>query len=338
MSLLPQQTFCEEAIVTLPRRRFLQLTASAAALPMMSRAASAADYPSRPVHIIVALAAGTATDTIARLLSEGLSKRLGQPVIIDNRPGAGTNIGTEVVVRAAPDGYTLLLANVANATNATLYAKNVNFDFVRDIAPVAIIAHTAFVMEVNPSLPAKTVPEFIAYAKANPDRVIMASGGSGSMNHVAGELFKTMTGIDMIHVPYRGNPLTDLLSGQTQVYFGPIPGSIGFIRDGKLRALAVTTATRSEALPDIPALSEFVPGYEASGWYGIGAPKGTPAEIINKLNKEINASLADPTFKARLADLGGTVLSGLPDDFGRFIAGDVEKWAKVIHAAGIEPE
>jgi tripartite-type tricarboxylate transporter receptor subunit TctC len=324
--------------MALSRRRFLQLAVGAAALPVMSRVASAADYPTRPVHIIVALPAGTATDTIARLVGQRLSKRLGQPVIINNRPGAGTNIGTEDVVRAPPDGYTLLLANVANATNATLYANHLNFDFVRDITPIAPIARTPFVMEVNPSVPAKTVPEFIAYAKANPHRLTMASGGAGSMNHVAGVLFETQTGIEMVHVPYRSNLMPDLLSGQTQVFFGPIPGSIGFIRNGKLRALAVTTATRSDVLPDIPAVSEFVPGYEASGWYGIGAPKGTPADIINKLNEEINASLADPTFKARLADLGGTVLSGSPDDFGRLIAGDTEKWAKVIRTAGIKPE
>jgi tripartite-type tricarboxylate transporter receptor subunit TctC len=230
------------------------------------------------------------------------------------------------------------LANVANATNATLYAKNLNFDFVRDIAPVATIARTAFVMEVNPSFPAKTIAEFIAYTKANPHQVMMASAGSGTMPHVAGELFQTMAGIDMVHVPYRSNPLPDLLSGQTDVYFGPIAGSIGFVRNGKLRALAVTTATRSDALPDIPAVSEFVPGYEASGWYGIGAPKGTPTEIINKLNEAINPVLADPTFEARLANLGCSALSGSPDDFGRLIAKDTEKWAKVIHTADIKPE
>jgi len=324
--------------MTLARRRFLQFAAGAAALSMMSRVSSAADYPTRPVHIIVGLPAGTATDTIARLLSERLSKRLGQPVIIDNRAGASTSIATEAVVRASPDGYTLLLANVVNATNATFH-PNLNFDFIRDIAPVSSIARAAFVMEVTPSLPAKTVPEFIAYAKANPRRLMMASGGNGTMNHVAGELFKTMAVIDLVHVPYsRGNPMPDLLSGQVQVYFGPIPGSIGFIRDGTLRALAVTTATRSDALPDIPAVSEFLPGYEASAWYGIGAPKGTPAEIVSRLNKEINASLADPTFKARLADLASTALPGSPDDFGKLIASDTEKWANVIRTAGIKPE
>lgn len=293
--------------------------------------------PSRPVHIIVGLGPGTATDTIARLVGQRLSERLGQPIIIDNRSGAGTNIATEFVVRAPPDGYTLLLASVINATNATLYA-NLNFNFVRDIAPVAAIARAPFVVEVTPSFPAKTIPEFIAHAKANPRRVIMALGGIGTMNHIAGELFKALAAIDMVHVPYRSNPMPDLLSGQAKVYFGPISGSIGFVRDGKLRALAVTTATRSDALPDIPAVCEFLPGYDASGWFGIGAPKDTPVEIINRLNKEINASLVDPALKARLADLGSTVLPGSPDDFGSLIAKDTEKWAKVVRTADIKPE
>ena len=288
---------------------------------------------------IVGFAAGGAPDILARLMGQWLSERLGQPFVIENRPGAGSNIATEAVVRAPPDGYTLLLVSPANAINATLYDK-LNFNFIRDIAPVAGIIREPHVMVVNPSVPAKTVPEFIAYAKANPGKLNMASAGNGTAAHVAGELFKMMTGVDMVHVPYRGAApaLTDLLGGQVQVMFAAMPASIEYIRAGKLRALAVTTATRSEALPDIPTVGEFVPGYEASAWFGVGAPKNTPAEIIDKLNKEINAALADPKIKARLADLGGTVLPGSPADFGKLIADETEKWGKVIRAANIKPE
>jgi tripartite-type tricarboxylate transporter receptor subunit TctC len=319
------------------RRDFLRLTLGAVALPAISHAASAPDYPTRPVRLIVGWPAGTGPDVVARLASQWLSERFGQQFIVDDRPGASGNIGTEVVVRAPPDGYTLFMAVSPNAINPTLY-PNLNFNFIRDIAPVASIARTAFVMEVNPSFPAQTVPEFIAYAKANPGRITMASGGNGSTTHVAGELFKSMTGIDMLHVPYRGNPLPDLLGGQVQVYFSPIPASIGFIRTGKLRALAVTSTTRSQALPDIPTVGEFVPGYEASGWYGLIAPKDTPAEVVDKLNRETNAVLADPKMKQQLADLGATVFVGSPADLGKFIADEIEKWAKVIKFAGIKPE
>ena len=296
----------------LPRRKFLHLAAGAAALPAVSRVAWAQAYPTRPVRIIVGLPPGGATDIVARLIGQWLSERLGQPFVIENRPGAGTNIGTEAVVRAPPDGYTLLLVGRRNAINATLYDK-LNFNFIRDIAPVAGIIRVPLVMVVNPSVPAKTVPEFIAYAKANPGKINMASAGIGTPGHVAGELFKMMAGVDMVHVPYRGAApaLTDLLGGQVQVMFGTTVSSIEHIRAGKLRALAVTTATRSEALPDIPTVGEFVPGYEASAVFGIGAPRNTPAEIVDKLNKEINAALADPKIKARLADLGGAVLAGL---------------------------
>ena len=279
-----------------------------------------------------------ANDIVARLIGQWLSERLGQPFIIENRPGAGSNIATEAVVRAPPDGYTLLLVGPPNAINATLYDK-LNFNFIRDIAPVASIVRVPNVMVVNPSVPAKTVPEFIAYAKANPGKINMASAGIGSSAHVAGELFKMMTGVDMVHVPYRGAApaLTDLLGGQVQVCSPRMPASIEYIKAGKLRALAVTTATRSEALPDVPTVGEFVPGYEASSWYGVGAPKNTPAEIVDKLNKEINAALADPKIKARLADLGGTALAGSPADFGKLIADETEKWGKVIRAANIKP-
>ena len=320
----------------LPRRRqFLLLAAGAAALPAVSRIARAQAYPTRPVRIIVGFAAGAGVDTTARLLGRWLSERLGQPFVIENRPGDGGNIGTEAVVRAPPDGYTLLLASTPNAINATLYDK-LSFNFVRDITPVAAIIQGPFVLVINPSVPAKTVPEFIAYAKANPGKIKMASGGSGSPAHLAGELFKMMADIGMIHVPYRGAvpAHTDLLAGQAQVMFPGTVASIEYIRAGRLRALAVTTATRSEALPDIPTVAEFVPGYEASQWFGVGAPKGTPAEIVAKLNEEINVSLAD----ARLADLGGTPLPGSPADFSKLIAEDTEKWAKVIRAANIKPE
>ena len=323
----------------LPRRKFLYLAAGAAALPAVSGIASAQAYPSRPVRIIVGFAAGGTTDILARLIGQWLSERLGQPFVIENRPGAGTNIGTEMVVQAPPDGYTLLLFNASSAINATLYAK-LNFNFIRDIVPVAGITREYLVMQVNPSVPAKTVPEFVAYAKANPGKVNMASGGNGAPSHIAGELFKMMASVEMLHVPYRGAApaLTDLLGGQVQVYFGPMPPSIEYIKTGKLRALAVTTATRSQALPDLPTVGDFLPGYEASTWFGVGAPKNTPVEIVDKLNTEINAGLADPKMKARLADLGGTVFSGSPADFGKFIADETEKWGKVIRAANIKAE
>ena len=323
----------------LPRRTFLHLAAGAAALSAVSRVAWAQAYPSRPVRLIVPAPAGGGYDLAARLISQVLSERLGAPFIVDNRPGAGTNIGTETVVRAPPDGYTLLLVAAANAINATLYEK-LNFNFIRDIAPVASIVGVPNVMVVHPSVSARTVPEFIAHAKANAGKLNMASAGNGTTPHLAGELFKMLTGVDMVHVPYRGGgpALTDLLGGQVQVYFGPMPPSIEHIRSGKLRALGVTSAGRSQALPDIPSVSDFVPGYEASQWYGIGVPKNTPSEIIDKLNKEINAGLGDLKMKARLADLGGTPLVGSPADFSRLIAEDTEKWAKVIKFAGIKLE
>ena len=323
----------------LPRRNFLHLAAGAAALPAVSRFAWAQAYPSRPVRIIAGFAPGGGVDIVARLIGQWLSERLGQQFIIENRPGAGTNIATEAVVRAPPDGYTLLLVNPANAINATLY-DNLSFNFIRDVAPVAGIMVVPNVMVVHPSVPAKTVPEFIAYAKANLGKINMGSGGIGGPSHVAGELFKMMAGVDLVHVPYRGvaPALTDLIGGQVQVIFSTMTGSIEYIRTGKLRALAVTTAMRAEALPDIPTVGEFVPGYEASAWYGLGAPKNTPAEIVAKLNKEINAGLADPKLRARLADLGGTVLAGSPADFSKLIAEETDKWAKVIKSAGIKPE
>jgi tripartite-type tricarboxylate transporter receptor subunit TctC len=325
--------------MTLPRRQFLHLAAGAAVVPAVSRFAWAQTYPTRPVRVIVGFPAGGASDILARLLGQALTERVGQTCIIENRPGAGTNIGTELVVRAPPDGYTLLLVSVSNVINATLYDR-LNFNFNRDIAPIAGIVRQPALMMVNPSVPAKTVPEFIAYAKANPSRVNYASIGIGTSNHVAGELFKMMTGVNMVHVPYRGGApaLTDLIGGQVQVMFiGPV-GSIEYIREGKLRALAVTTATRVEALPDIPTVGEFVPGFEASSWFGIGAPRSTPPEIADKLNKEINAVLAEPKIKTRLADLGGTALAGSPADFGKLIVEETEKWGKVIRAANIKPE
>jgi tripartite-type tricarboxylate transporter receptor subunit TctC len=323
----------------LPRRKFLHLAAGAAVLPAVPRVAKAQAYPTRPVRLIVPAPAGGGYDLTARLISQVLSERLGAPFIVDNRPGGGGNIGTEAVVRASPDGYTLLLVAAANAINATLYDK-LNFNFIRDIAPVATIAGAPNVMVVHPSVSARTVPEFIAHAKANAGKLNMASAGNGTTPHLAGELFKMLTGVDMVHVPYRGGgpALPDLLGGQVQVYFGPMPPSIEHIRSGKLRALGVTSARRSQALPDIPSVSDFVPGYEASQWYGIGVPKNTPSEIIDKLNKEINAGLADPKIKARLADLGGTVLPGTPADFGKLIADETEKWGKVIKSAGIKAE
>jgi tripartite-type tricarboxylate transporter receptor subunit TctC len=325
--------------VKLPRRRFLHLAAGAAALPAVSRFAFAQTYPSRPVRVIVGFTAGSASDIVARLMGQRLSERLGQQFLVENRPGAGTNIGTEAVVRAPADGYTLLLVNSSNAINATLYDK-LSFVFLRDIVPVAGILRAPLFLVVHPSFPAKTVPEFIAFAKANPGKVTMASPGNGSSPHVSGELFKMMAGIDMTHVPYRGGGqvMTDLIAGQVQVSFIGLTVAIEHIRSGKLRALAVAAATRSDVLPDIPTVSDFVPGYEASAFWGVGAPKNTPAEIVDKLNKEINAGLADPKIKARLADLGGTVLPGSPADFGKLIADDTERWAKVIKSAGIKPE
>jgi tripartite-type tricarboxylate transporter receptor subunit TctC len=323
----------------LPRRKFLHLAAGAAGLPVLSHIAKAQAYPTRPVRLIVPIAPGGATDILARLIGQWLSERLGQPFIIDNRPGAGSNVGTEAVVRAPADGYTLLLCSVTDAINATLYDR-LNFNFIRDIAPVAGFIRGTHVLVVNPSVPAKTVPEFIAYAKANPRQLNMASAGTGTGVHIAGELFKMMAGVDMVHVPYRGGgpALNDLLGGQVQVMFPTSVASIEHIRAGRLRALAVTAATRSDQLLDIPTVAEFVPGYEASVWFGIGAPRNTPAEIVDKLNKEINAGLVDPKFKARLADLGGTVLAGSPADFGKLIAAETEKWGKVIRAANIKPE
>ena len=323
----------------LPRRTFLHLAAGAAALPAASRFAWAQIYPTKPVRILVGFAPGGGVDIIARLMGQWLSERLSQPFLIENRPGAGSNIASEAVVRAPADGYTLLLVTAANAINATLYEK-LSFNLSRDIAPVAGIIVVPNVMVVNPSVPAKTVPEFIAYAKTNPGKINMASGPLGGSSHVSGELFKMMTGTDMLLVSYRGTApaLSDLLGGQVQVLFNSPTGSIEYIKAGALRALAVTTATRAEALQDIPTVGEFVPGYEASQWYGVGVPKDTPTEIVNKLNKEINAGLADAKMKARLADLGGTVLPGSPADFGKLIAEETEKWAKVIKFAGIKPQ
>jgi tripartite-type tricarboxylate transporter receptor subunit TctC len=320
----------------LVRRRFLYLAGAAIAAPAVAWSQS---YPTRPVHMVVGFAAGGGADIIARLIGQAVSERLGQQIVVDNRPGAGTNIGTEVVVKAAPDGYTLLLVNSPAAINTTLY-DNLSFDFIRDIAPVASIGRVPLVMVVNPALPAKTVPEFIAYAKANPGKVNMGSGGNGAPDHMSGELFKAMAGVGILHVPYRGvaPAITDLLGGQVQVIFGTMPAVIEFVRSGKLRALGVTTAARSEALPDVPSVGEFVPGYEASQWYGIGAPKNTPTEVIERLNKETNAALADPKMKARLAELGASALSGSPADFGKLIVAETEKWAKVVKLSGAKPD
>ena len=325
--------------MNLLRRQFLYLAAGAAALPAAPRIASALDYPTRPVHLIVGFAAGGIDDIIARLIGQFLSERLGQPFVIENRPGAGSNIATEGVARARPDGYTLLKISSVNAWNATIY-DNLSFNFIRDIAPVASIVRAPFVMEVNPSVPATTIPEFIAYAKANPGQINMATGGLGSGSHLYGELFKKMAGLDMVPVHYRGGgpALPDLMSGRVQVNFGDLASSIEQIRAGKLRPLGVTTATRIGVLPDVPPIGDFVPGYEASGWGGIGAPANTPVEIIEKLNNEINAGLADPRFIARLADFGGVPLSMASSDFGRLIAEETEKWGKVVKFAGIKAE
>ena len=321
------------------RRNFLHLAAGAASMPAMSQVAWAQAYPSRPVRIIVAAAAGGSNDILARLVGQSLSERLGQPFVVENRPGGGGNIGTELVVRAPPDGYTLLAVLTGNAINTSLYDK-LNFNLTSDIVPVAGIFRGSYVVVVNPSVPAKTIPEFITYAKSYPGKINMASAGTGTGPHVAGELFNIMSGANMVHVPYRGGgpALNDLLGGQVQVYFAISAGAIGYISAGKLRALAVTTAARSELLPDIPTIAEFLPGYEASAWLGLGAPRGTPTEIVEKLNKEIDAALADPKLRARLAGLGGTVLALPAADFGKFIADETEKWAKVVKFAGIKPE
>jgi tripartite-type tricarboxylate transporter receptor subunit TctC len=320
------------------RRQFLNLAVGAAAVPAMPRFARAQAYPSRPVRVIVGFPAGGPTDVAARLMSQWLSERLGQQFVVDNRPGAGGNIATEAVVRAPADGYTLLSLGSQNAINATLYEK-LSYSFVRDIAPVSGIIREPLIVEVHPSFPAKTLPEFIAYAKANPGKINMASAGNGTSSHVAGELFKMMAGVNMIHVPYRGAApaLTDLLGGQVQGCFAAISASIEYIKTTKLRALAVTTAARSTVLPGIPTVSEFLPGYEASFWHGLGAPKGAPAEIVDKLNKEVNAALADPMIKVQLAGLGGAVLPGSPADFGNLIVEETDKWAKVIRFAVIKP-
>ena len=326
-------------MMKLPRRQFLHLAAGACALPAVSRIAWAQSYPTRPVRWIVGFTPAGGNDIVARLMGQWLSERLGQPFVIENRPGAGTNIAAEAVVNAPPDGYTLFLTNLSNAINATLYEK-LNFNFIRDIAPVAGISQAPLIMVVHPSIPAKTVAEFIAHAKTKPGRINMASAGIGSAGHLAGELFKMMAGVNLVHVPYRGNApaLTDLIAGQVEVLFPSAASSIEYVRTGKLRGLAVTGATRSDALPDLPTVSESMPDYEASSLYGIGAPRNTPAEIVDKLNKEVNAALADPKMKARLADLGSVPLPGSPAKFGKLIADETEKWAKVIKFAGIKPQ
>jgi len=321
------------------RRGFLRLAAGAAALPVLPRLARAEDYPTRSVRVIAGQAAGSSSDIIARLISQRLSERLGQQFVVEDRPGAGGNIATEAVVRATPDGYTLLLVNSQNAISASLY--KLNFDFIRDIDPIAGVTLVPLIMEVNPEVPAKTVPEFIAYAKANPGKISMASAGVGGPQHVAGELFKMMAGIDMVHVPYRGSTpaLVDLLGGQVQVMFDVTPSSLPHVKAGKLRPLAVTSTARLEVLPDTPPVSDYLPGYQAAGWIGFGAPHGTPRDIVDKLNTVIVGALADPTIKTRVADLGGTMLPpGSPDEFAKFIAAETEKWAKVVKFASIKAE
>jgi tripartite-type tricarboxylate transporter receptor subunit TctC len=324
--------------MSIARRRFLLLAAGVGALPALPSVARSETYPSRPVRIVVGFAAGGGSDILARLTGQWLAERLGQQFVVENRTGAGSNIATEVVVTAPADGYTLLLTTTANAVNTTLYNK-LSFDFVRDVAPVAGLLRAPNVMLVHPSVPAKTVPEFIAYAKANPAKVNMGSGGNGGPVHMAGELFKMMAGVNLVHVPYRGEALalTDLLGGQVQIVFGSIPSSLGYIKTGSLRPLAVTTTTRAETLPDVPPLADFVPGYEMSTWYGIGAPAKTPAAIVDKLNAEINAVLADPKFKVRAADLGGTMLGGSPSTLAQLVTDESEKWAKVVKFAGLTP-
>ena len=329
------ERFAKVSVMRLPRRRFVTLAAGVAALPAVSRIARTQSYPARPVRLIVGFAAGGASDIVARLIAHRLSERLGQPFIVENRPGAGTNIGTEAVVRATADGSMLLFATTANAINATFY-DNLDFNFIRDIAPVAGILRAPLVIVVNPSFAAKTVPDFIAYAKANPGKINLASAGNGTIGHLAGELFMMMAGINIVHVPYRGGApaLTDLLGGQVQAYFSVLPDSMEHIRAGRLRALAVTAATRWEMLPDLPTVNDFVPGYEASAWQGIGAPKSTAAETIEKLNKEINAILADREIKSRLHDLGGVPMPMTPGEFEKFIAAETEKWEKVVKFSG----
>jgi tripartite-type tricarboxylate transporter receptor subunit TctC len=321
------------------RRRFLQAASSAAALPVLAGTARAQTYPSRPVRLIVTVPAGGSPDIIGRLIAQWLSERLGQPFVVENKPGASTNIGTELVLKASPDGGTLLLAMSSNAINPALYS-HLNFNFIRDAEPVASIATIPLVMDVNPALSAKTVPEFIAYAKANPGKINLASGGSGTPLYVAGALFKMMAGLNMVDVIYQGEgaAMPDLMSGQVQAMFGVMPASIGYIRSGKLRALAVTSTKRQELLPDVPAMAEFLPGYEASGWYGIVAPKGTPANVVETLNKQVNAALADPATRKRFTDLGCDVFTGSPADFAKFIASETDKWAKVIKFAGIKAD
>ena len=324
----------------LPRRTFLHVAAGVAALPAISRIARAQAYPTRPVRVIVPFAPAGTTDIAARLMGQWLSERLGQQFVIENRPGASTMIGTEAVVRAPADGYALLLDTTSSAINTTLFESKLNYNFLRDIVPIAGIFRVPNVMVVHPSVSAKTVPEFIAYAKANPGKINVESPGAGTSSHLAGELFKLMTGVNMVHIQYRGNgpALIDLLAGQVQVGFDTMPASIEYIRAGKLRALAVCTITRSGVLPDLPTVAEFVPGYESSGYFGFGAPAKTPAEIVDKLNTEINAGLADPRLKDQLADLGGIILGGSPDDFRTLVAEETEKWGKVIRAANIKPE
>jgi tripartite-type tricarboxylate transporter receptor subunit TctC len=325
--------------MSVSRREFMSFAAGAASLPILSRAAFAQAYPARSVRIVVPVAAGGATDILARLLGQWLSDRLGQPFVIENRPGAGGNIGTEFVVHAPPDGYTLLLIQAGNVINTSLY-QHLNFNFPQDIAPVAGILRPPFLMSVNPAVPAKTVPEFIAYAKANPGKVNMASAGVGTGNHVAGEMFKMFTGAPMVHVPYRGGgpALADLMAGQVQVMFGSMPSMIQYVRGGTLRPLAVTTPKRSDVLPDVPTVGEFIPGFEATDFYGVGAPKNTPDEVIAKINAEVNAWLADPKSRARLADLGGGPAPGSPADFGKAVAAETEKWAKVVKFSGAKAD
>ncbi|MFY9878183.1 MAG: tripartite tricarboxylate transporter substrate binding protein [Pseudolabrys sp.] len=319
------------------RRQFLNLVARAVALPALSRTSWALDYPTRSVRIVVGFPAGTSSDIVARLIAQWLSERLGQQFVVENRPGAGTNVATETVVQASPDGYSLVWVTQTNAINGTLY-HSLKFNFIQDIQPVAGVIRVPTVMMVNPSVPAKTVPEFIAYAKANPGKINMSSPGIGSANHVLGELFQMMAGVKLIHVPYRGSQFPDLLSGQVQITFNPLPSSLNFIQTGKLRALAVTSATSQAALPDVPTVGEFVPGYEGTAWFGIGAPKNTPKEIVDKLNQEINTGLADPKLKARLEELGGVPMSMTPTDFGKFITDETEKWGKVVKFADLKVE
>ena len=321
------------------RRRILSLAAGAVAMPAVARVAMADDYPSRPIHLVVQIPPGGSPDIVGRLMGQWLSDKLGQPVVVDNRAGASGNIGTEYALKAAADGYTLLLAMSANAINPSIY-HDLHFNFIDDAVPVASISLIPLILEVNPTVPAKTIPEFIAYAKANPGKINMASGGTGTPLHVAGELFKMMAGVNLIHVPYRGEAaaLPDLLSGQMQAIFGVMPASLGYIRDGRLRPLGVTSAKRQALLPDVPAIAEFLPGYEASGWYGVTVPKGTPPQIVDKLNKTVNAALVDTDMRKRLDDLGCDVFSGTPADFGRFIAAETQKWAKLNKVANIKAD